>query len=292
MAEDTQGTQTLDTTSTQTQDTQQDTQTQTQAGFSWKSQLSPDFANSPTMQKYTDTKEGFNDSVKAHLELQKIMGYEKVPVPKGPEDKIAMDAFKKAFKIPEKPDGYGLPDVEVPPNMADLKFDKNQFSEIVHKYNLTPDQAKGIWQQYTEISKGQYAQHLKNYEEQVANAATMLRSEWGDAYKSKVELGQMVINKFSGDQETTDFVTAQLAQDPRGIKFLAKLGDQFAENKIGDFKYQRHSLTPDEAQREIDSIRKDMNHPYNNDKLPQADRNRAIDYVNSLYAVTNKAGIR
>jgi hypothetical protein len=68
------------------------------------------------------------------------------------------------------------------------------------------------------------------------------------------------------------------------------LGDQFAENKIGDFKYQRHSMTPEEADREISAIRNDANHPYNNDKATQAERDRAIDYVNSLISARRPKG--
>jgi len=278
-------TQTQDNTQTQVMQEPAPTQTITDASFSWKSQLAPDFANSPTMKNFADTKEGFNNAVKSHLELQKMMGHEKIPVPKGPEDKIAIDLFKKAFRIPEKPEGYGLPDVE----MENYKFDKNGFAAAIHKHNLSPEQAKGVWQDYTELVKKEYAGNVKKFQDGVSEAARMLMTEWGDAYATKVELGQMVINKFSENPEMNDFITAQLVKDPRGIKFLAKLGEQFAENKIGDFKYQRHSLTPDEAQREISSIRADMNHPYNNEKAPQAERMKAIDYVNSLYSVVAKA---
>lgn len=279
-----------DTTQTQTVDAPDDGLTPepvTTSGttFNWKSQLTPHYANSPTIHKYPDTKEGFNDAVRSHLELQKLLGNEKIPVPKGPDDKIAMDLFKKAFRVPEKPEGYGLPDVE----MENVKFDKNGFANGVHKHNLTPEQAKGMWQDYTDMVKKQYADNVKRVQDEVNASSTKLRAEWGDAYTSKIELGQMVINKFSEDTEMNDFVTAQLVKDPRGIKFLAKLGEQFAENKIGDFKYQRHALTPEEAQREIDSIRRDMNHPYNNEKLPEAERKRSIDYVNSLYGVLARA---
>ncbi len=253
--------------------------------FSWKSQLEPDYVNSPTMKIFPDTKEGFNSAVKSHLELQKMMGHEKVPIPKGPNDTAALEVFKRAFRIPEKPEGYGLADIEVPDSMKEMTFDKKMFSEVMHKQNLTPEQAKNLWQNYTEMSKQAYADVLKKYQDDMAQVVTQMRSEWGDAYDAKVGVGQMVINKFSENQEMNDFISASLVKDPRGIKFLAKIGEQFAENKIGDFKYQRHSLTPDEAQREIDSITGDPNHPYNNEKASRAERDRAIDHVNSLYAV-------
>lgn len=256
--------------------------------FTWKSQLSADYANSPTMKLFPDTKEGFNDAVKSHLSLVKLLGHEKVPIPKSVEDVEAWSIFSKAMGIPDKPDGYALPEVEVPAALKGLTFDKAKFAEIVHQQKLTSQAAKALWGSYTELSMQGYANALKSQQDKLTGLGNQLRSEWGDAYQSKVELGQMVINKFSENQEMNDYITATLSQDPRGVKFLAKIGDQFAENKIGEFKYQRHSLTPAEAQTELDGIRRDANHPYNNEKAPQAERNRAIDYVNTLIGIAGK----
>jgi hypothetical protein len=257
--------------------------------FSWKTKLIPDYANSPTMALFPDTVEGFNDSVKSHLELQKMMGHEKVPIPKGPEDVAAQALFKKAFHIPDDPTGYSLPDMEGPWDKNASISDKKQFSEIVHKFNITPEQASGLWQSYADVMKTEYAKGMENYQNLISDSVVKLRGEWGDAYDSKVELGQMVINKFSDDQEMNDYITSTLAKDPKGIKFLAKVGDQFAENKIGEFKYQRHSLTPDEIDRELSAIRNDLGHPYQNDKASQSERASAIDYVNKLLEMKNRA---
>lgn len=253
--------------------------------FSWKTQLPADYAGSPSMQKFPDTKEGFTEVAKSYLNLEKLLGNEKVPIPKDANDLAAKAIFNKALGIPDKPEGYALPDIQVPDTMKGLTFDKAKFAEIVHKYELTPTAAKGLWESYTAMNKQAYADALKQREDQMTGIINQMRNEWGPAYQSKVELGQMVINKFSADKETNDFITAAFTQDPRGIKFLAAIGEQFAENKIGDFKYQRHSLTPDEAQAEMDSIRKDPNHPYNNEKSSQAERDRAIDYMNSLIGI-------
>lgn len=191
--------------------------------------------------------------------------------------------------IPDKPDGYGLPDAEIPESMKGLSFDKAKFAEIVHQNKLTPEAAKGLWGAYTEMTKQSYAKALKDHQDTITNNINQLRGEWGDAYQSKIELGQMVINKFSDNKETNDYITATLSKDPNGIRFLAKIGDQFAENKIGDFRYQRYSLTPEEAKAEWDSIREDMNHPYNNDKAPIGAREAAIKRVNELIGITKKA---
>lgn len=275
-----------DQTQDQTQQTQQATQTQAPE-FTWKSNLAPDYANSPTMKKFADTKDGFNSAVKSHLELEKMMGHDKVPIPKGKDDPARI-LFNKALGIPDKPEGYGLPDIQVPDNMKGFTFDKAKFAETVHKYELTPSAAKGLWTEYAEMTKQSYQQAMQKHQESMTQVINQMKAEWGDSYQSRVELGQMVISKFSEGQEMNDYVTSVLSKDPRGIKFLSKVGEQFAENKIGDFKYQRYSLSPEEAQRELDTIRRDMSHPYNNEKASQAERMRAIDYANSLIVATRK----
>jgi len=256
--------------------------------FSWQSQIGDDLASAPSIKKFPDTKEGLVQAATSYIQLEKLLGNDKVPIPKGPNDVAARARFNKALGIPDSPNGYTLADVEIPKNMEGLSFDKAKFAEVAHKHDLTPGAAKGLWETYTNMVKQQYANTVKASEEAVTAAINTLREEWGDAYKSKVDLGQMVINRFSDDKEMNDYVTAVLSKDARGIKFLAKIGEQFAENKIGDFKYQRHSLTPDEAQSEWDAIRGNPAHPYNNDRAPQAERDRAIAYVNSLIRIARQ----
>jgi hypothetical protein len=282
-------TTTVDNTATQTQAAPASTPAATPDSFSWKNQLAPDFANSPTMQKFSDDKSGFNEAVKSHLSLEQLLGHEKVPVPKGPEDTEGWNRFAKAMGVPDKADGYALPDAQVPDNMKALQFNKQEFAEMAHALKFTPGQTKALWDTYTAKAMDSYGKALKAHEAKMTDVVNRLRGEWGDSYDTNVELGQMVINKFSGDKETNDFVTSVLSQDPRGIKFLKALGDQFAENRLPEFSIKRFSLSPDQAQAEIDEIVNDPNHPYNNDKASPAERQKAIDYVNGLYAAKNKA---
>lgn len=268
---------------------QQQQQQQQAPNFSWKTQLAPDFANSPTMQKFPDTKEGMNEAIKSHLSLERMLGHEKIPIPKGKDDAEGWAMFSKALGIPDKPDGYNLQDAQTPEGLKGVTFDKAKFAEIVHANKLTPDQAKGLWGSYTEMTQQIYQNAMREQQTKMNAVINQMRGEWGDAYQTKVELGQMVINKFSANKEQNDYLNAVLASDPQGIKFLATIGEQFTENKIGDFKYQKHSLTPEEAQEEISNIRRDPNHPYNNTKATDAEHLRAVDHVNNLLTMAKKA---
>lgn len=242
------------------------------------------------MQKFEDTPDGLAKAMESHLNLEKLLGHEKVPIPKGVDDKEGWARFNKAMGIPDKAEGYGLKDAQVPEGMAALKLNEGKaiFADMVHKLGLRPDQAQGLWDSYAKMSMENYGKQLQAHQERVAEAVNQLKLQWGDQYKANVEMGQMVINKFSDDQETNDFITATLTQDPRGSKFLAKIGAQFAENKIGEFQLPRFAASPESARNEIEKITKDPNHPYSNPKSSKAEHDQAVEYVNRLHAIVLK----
>lgn len=256
--------------------------------FAWKDKLQGDLGKSPLLQKFEDTPEGLNKAFESHVGLEKLLGHEKVPIPKGDNDVEGWNRFSKALGIPDKAEQYGLPDAKIPDTMKGVTFDKQKFAEIVHSFKLTPGQAKGLWQAYTEQNVEAYNKALEGHKADMAKVVNQLKGEWGDAYDTNVELGQMVINKFSGNKEDADYLTAVLTQDPRAIKWLAKIGEQFAENKVGEFGYKKFSLSPEQAQEEITKILADPNHPYTNPKASPKEHEAAIDYVNSLYMTVNR----
>jgi hypothetical protein len=254
--------------------------------FTWKSRVGEDLSKAPSMQKFTDTPEGLADLSKSYVNLEKMLGHEKVPLPKGPEDTAGRAIFNKAIGVPDAPGGYNLPDAQLPESMANMTFNKDAFAGIVHKYGLTPAQASGLWKEYTNMSGNIYANSKKAFEDNLTKNINALRAEWGDAYAGNIELGDMVIAKFADDQAMGDWLTATLSKSPMGMKFLAKIGAQFSENKIGEFKYQRFALTPDEAALEISKIKGDPNHPYNSEKATQKDHDLAVEHVNRLIAIS------
>lgn len=253
----------------------------------WKGGLGADLGNSPLLSKFEDTPEGLNQAFTSHAGLEKLLGHEKVPIPKGPDDVEGHARFNKAMGIPDAAAGYGLADAEVPESMKNMSFSKEKFGEVMHGFKLTPNQAQGLWGAYTEMSKDVYGKALKAHEDHLVEVTNEMRGEWGDAFEGNVALGQLVIDKFSSDKETEDFITSTIMKDPRGIRFLSKIGGNFAENKIGDFKHTRFSLSPEQAQAEYDKISGDANHPYRNEKASDAEHQAALDYVNRLLVVIN-----
>lgn len=298
MEQDNTSTATVDTASAQV------AQTGSQAGppsgapsaagaTAWKSSLRPDLANSPFAQKFEDTPDGLNKAMESYGNLEKLLGHDKVPIPKDINDVEGWNRLSKALGVPDKAEGYGLADANIPKDLSDmgLTLNKNEFAEVMHAHKVPPAAVKGIWDIYQKKAVDSYQKAMQEHQKTLTQTINSLRGEWGDAYETNVELGQMVINKFSDTQDTNDYITSSLSKDPRGIKFLAKLGNEFAENKVGEFQMKRFTLTPEQAMEEVMKIKMDLNGPYMNQsgKFTDAEHNREIDRVNGLIASAQKS---
>lgn len=259
---------------------------------SWKSYLRSDLKDSPLSKKFEDTPDGLNKFTEGYANLEKLLGHEKVPIPKDEKDVEGWARYSKAMGVPEKPEGYKLEDAKLPDSMKDVSLDKNKFAEVMHAHKIHPSAVKGIWEAYQKTVSDSYNKVVTDHQNNLTNTVNGLKSEWGDSYNVNVELGQEVISKFSDDQEMNDFVTNSLTKSPAGIKFLAKIGKEFSENKVGDFQSKRFSYSPDEAMEEVRKIKMDLEGPYHNSKgkFTEAEHNAALNRVNSLLASAQRRG--
>ncbi len=258
---------------------------------SWKKGLPADYINSPTLQKFEDTPDGLSKAMESHLNLERLLGHQKIPLPKDDKDVEGIKLFNKALGVPDTADGYQLKDAVIPDNLKNIgtEIDKRAFADVMLKRGVPPRYVNGLWEDYVQMSLAAANKYITDNDAHLAELSNGLRKEYGDAYDAKVELGQLVINKFSADDEMNDFITATMLKDARGVKFLANIGGQFAENQIGEFKYQRgFSFTPETAQAELSKIRNDPNHPYLNPKATTEEHMAAVEYVNKLEAVVLK----
>ena len=250
-------------------------------GFAWKDRLSADLQSAPGMDKFSNDPEGLGKAMTSYHNLEKMLGHEKVVIPKDKDDKEAWSMFNKATGVPESADKYELSDYEVPENLKDVTFDKEQFSEIVHGLDLRPDQAQGLWEKYTTLQSESYKNTMEGYQTQVDDNITALKEEWGQAYKPTVEAVEQLVNKFAG--EGADAVFAQAGKDTALMRTLGEITKQFKENDIGDFKGQtRFAKTPAEAQEELNRINLDDEHPYwagtrNTKKLTDSQHKLVVD---------------
>lgn len=286
----TQQTQQTQTTQAQTQQTQ--TQSQQQQPVGWKKSLSPDLQGAPFMSKFEDTQEGMLKAFESHANLEKLLGNEKVPIPKGPEDTEGWARYRTAMKVPDKPEGYALPDAKLPESLKGAAMDKGAFAKVMHANHATQAQATAMWNALQEANIGAYNKHLEGLQAGLDKTINILRQEWGNAYDANVQLGEAAIKHIAGDnKEMADFLSATLLKDPNGVRFLKKVGDHFAENKLGDFNVKRFAVSPEEAQAELNEMMNNIKGPYFNEgkSFSQAQQDAAIARANDLRAIIAKS---
>lgn len=160
-------------------------------GAAWKSALRPDLANSPFAQKFEDTPDGLNKAMESYGNLEKLLGHEKVPIPKDINDVEGWNRLSKALGVPDKAEGYGLADANIPKDLAQmgLTLNKNEFAEVMHAHKVPPAAVKGIWDIYQQKSIQSYKNAMAEHQKSLTDTINSLRGEWGDAYNTNVELG-------------------------------------------------------------------------------------------------------
>lgn len=159
------------------------------------------------------------DLAKSAFNLEKLLGSEKVPMPKDANDAEGWDRFFKAAGRPDAPDAYGLDKIEG----ADPEFSKGAAAAF-HAAGLNPTQAAKLVEFYGAQAKASVEAQETAFAQQAQIDISDLRKEWGPAFDAKLEAAQRATKLAGLDEATTQKIERSL-----GIKAAAEL---FA--KIGE----------------------------------------------------------
>ena len=266
----------------QTQDMQQDTQPDTQPDTSLLGDVSQEpqpqqvdwfqmlgeYANDPSIQKFKDPK----DLAKSYLEAQKLIGREKIPVPKSDEE--LMDALKK-LGVPDDPTAY--PDFDDAAQVFGSKEDFDEFKKVALEAGLLPQQFEALYGKVKEIIQQEDSLTAQERQQVAQQALQQLQQEFGEETQLRLKMAQRVFQELP--QETQQkIVQSGLDVDPNFIKFLAKIGEYYKEDSFVVSNY-----SPAEAKSELQEILNNPKHPYFDRTHPEHDA--AVEKVEKLYRV-------
>jgi hypothetical protein len=144
------------------------------------------------------------------LNLERFVGAEKsgrgIVTPK-PDAKPEewQEFYKKVGGVPEKPEGYKLPDAMITDQMA------QNFREYAHKIGMPPMFFDAALNWYNEQMEGGEKKFMAELEAQSEKDFTELKQEWaGVEYDKNVELGRRAAEKFiphANREELADTMT-------------------------------------------------------------------------------------
>lgn len=258
----------------------------------WYSNLSEEYRNHPSIQKFSDA----NGLAKSYLSLESLMGRDKIPVPKSPEDLTAWGYFNKAFNVPETADGY---DIKV--EGAEEGNDFKGLKELMFKHHIPNDTAQALIDAHIQDFKDYENSKIQKFNAEAEEATKALKAEWGMKYDENLKTAKNFLEKMSGSKEEFEYFNNKIGNDVKFIKLLSKLGNSISEGSLGGFEGQAGGFTktPAEAKAELDKILNDPSDAYwagsrnrrhdakycrehNLTYVPEEERKARVAYVNSL----------
>lgn len=185
--------------------------------------------------------------------LEKLLGGEKIPMPKGADDKEGWARVYDALGRPKTADDYKL---QVP------EGDDGAFAKVAagkfHELGLTAEQAAGLNAWWNETQQGRMTEYTQQTAAKAEADLQSLRSEWGAAYDENVEFGRRAAREYGLDQDKLTKIESALGTGEM-IKLLAQIGRAQGESNFvdGGTGSKGFGMTPEAAQQRISALRAD-----------------------------------
>jgi hypothetical protein len=237
--------------------------TATSAEVTWYKGLGKDFESNPSITKFKDVQ----GLAKSYLEAQKLIGKDKVVVPTEKSTPEEWNAFYKKIGAPEDVAGYETPELEVPQEVRMNDDALNAFKGKAKELGLSKKQFSELYKLQQELNLNQFNQSVEEVKNIKANSETSLRKEWGAAYDVKIDGAQKLVSSFfKGDELHPAFKV--LANDKGFVKAMANIAEKLGESGFEGGE-KRVTMTPNEAQGELNQIMADFKGAYYNDLDPR-----------------------
>lgn len=198
---------------------------------------------------------GWKDPVElanGYRNLEKLLGGEKIPMPKGAEDKEGWARVYDALGRPKSADEYGLP----VPDGGSPDFAKAAASKF-HELGLSKGQAEALASWYNEQAQGQLGAQQQAQVAKVEQDLTALKTEWGGAYEENIELGRRAAREFGLDAEKLTALENAFGTGEM-LKFMSKIGRGLTEHTFeGGRSATGFGMTPEAARQRISALRED-----------------------------------
>lgn len=198
---------------------------------------------------------GWKDPVElatGYKNLEKLLGSEKLPMPKGAEDKEGWGRVYDALGRPKTADEYGLPVPEGDPG----EFAKVASSKF-HELGLSKQQAEGLANWWNETQQGQVQQVQQQSAAKMDAEIQALKGEWGQAWEENVNLGQRAAREFGLDQAKLGALEQALGTGEM-LKFMSRIGRGLTEHTFESGKSTNSfGMTPEAAQQRISELKAD-----------------------------------
>lgn len=184
--------------------------------------------------------------------LEKLLGGEKLPMPKGAEDKEGWARVYDSLGRPKSAEEYKLP----VPEGADGEFAKVASGKF-HELGLSAQQAQGLAEWYNQLGGAKVAEMQQQSAAKSEADLSALRTEWGGAYDENVQFGRMAAREYGLDAAKLTALENSLGTAEM-LKLMAKIGRAQGEGEfVSGNSSNRFGMTPEAAKQRISALQQD-----------------------------------
>lgn len=245
----------------------------------WKEAIEEDLRNDPSFSHIKD----IQGLAKSYVHAQRMMGADKITLPSKHDDGSELRGILHKLGLPSEKDKYELKFEAKEESDKELL---NSFKEKAFELGVLPGQAQALFEAVHKSVAGIEDKSLEIFNAQRISEQEELKKEWGQGYDANINLAIKAIKHLSGeDQELYEYmVSDDLGGDPKFVKLMSKVGHMLKEDNIISDGNNKWGKTPEEAQREIDSVMGNQAHPYNNSSHPA--HQQALMDMQKLFEMT------
>lgn len=183
--------------------------------------------------------------------LEKLLGGEKLPLPKGDADAEGWSRVYDALGRPKEAAGYKI----AVPDGADPTFAQAAAGKF-HELGLSTKQASAL----AEWWNGQSASMMQTQQQQTAAQAEQqlqsLKQEWGQTFDENVEMGRRAARQFGLDADKLNKMETALGTGEM-LKLMASVGRGLGEDKFVTGQTPGFGMTPEAAKQRISALQGD-----------------------------------
>lgn len=185
--------------------------------------------------------------------LEKLLGGEKIPMPKGAEDAEGWSRVYDALGRPKSAEDYKL---SVPEGYGDQEFAKAAAGKF-HELGLSAKQAQALTDWYNQTQGGALEQQTTQLAQRSEQELSTLRQEWGGAWDENVELGRRAAQEFGLDGDKLWAIEKALGTSEL-LKFMSRVGRGLTEHTFESGRSTTSfGMTPEAAKQRISALRGD-----------------------------------
>jgi len=167
------------------------------------------------------------DLLDSYRHLERLVGSERLAVPRDDNDRANWDRLWNRLGRPEKPEGYKLP---MPEKGGDKALAK-AFAGRAHELGLTTKQARGLVQWWNEAAAGGVARAERQRQAREATEIETLQAELGSVFEGEAAAARRAAALFGFDAETLTKIEGAIGTAAMLRRFMA-IGRALGEDRF------------------------------------------------------------